>query len=170
VQMNIKPLSKRTTRPRLAAATISTCPNNTTTDATLLDPTRTTYEYPIYFRLADLLDSTSRIHTIREGGGCGKSHLGLLLLELLLLDLGGELLGGLRRHLGLSVGGRGCGGRRGGGGGLAKTLVQTRAVGVGEGALCTYLFRLDRNKHLQLCRFYRPLKSCQLYASGGGRT
>jgi hypothetical protein len=32
------------------------------------------------------------------GGVCAKSHLGLLLLELLLLDLGGELLRGLRRH------------------------------------------------------------------------
>jgi len=126
--MNTKPLSKRTTRPRLAAATISIRPNNTTANATLHDP--------IYFRLADLLDhrlpnlrdtdSTLRICTIREGGGCGKSHLGLLLLELLLLDLGGELLGGdlvgellggLRRHLGVSVGGRGCGGQSGGGGG-----------------------------------------------------
>jgi hypothetical protein len=29
---------------------------------------------------------------------CAKSHLGLLLLEFLLLDLGGELLRGLRRH------------------------------------------------------------------------
>ena len=112
-EMNTKPLSKRTTRPRLAAATISISPNNTTANATLHDP--------IYFRLADLLDdrlpnlrntdSSFRIRTIREGGGCGKSHLGLLLLELLLLDLGGELLGGLRRHLGLSVGRMGCGGQ-----------------------------------------------------------
>jgi hypothetical protein len=29
---------------------------------------------------------------------CAKSHLGLLLLELLLLDLGGELLHSLHRH------------------------------------------------------------------------
>jgi hypothetical protein len=56
---------------------------------------------------------------------CEKPHLGLLLLELLLLDLGGELLRSLRRHLGISVGWKGQSG-----GGVAKTLEQTSTKGM----------------------------------------
>jgi len=75
---------------------------------------------------------------------CAKSHLGLLLLELLLLDLGGELLRSLRRHLGVSVLWKGMRGQSDGGGGLAKTLEQTRTKGKGRGhlALPHYLFKV----------------------------
>ena len=82
---------------------------------------------------------------------CAKSHLGLLLLELLLLDLGGELLRGLRRHLGVSVSWEGIRGQSDGDGGLAKTLEQTRAEGEGKGGslLCRIIYsRLNHNKHL----------------------
>ena len=87
---------------------------------------------------------------------CAKSHLGLLLLELLLLDLGGELLRGLRRHLGVSELWEGMRGQ-GGGGGVAKTLEQTRTKGKGaRGALpCRIIYsRLDHKRHLHLFAIY----------------
>lgn len=74
---------------------------------------------------------------------CAKSHLGLLLLELLLLDLGGELLRGLRRHLGVSDVWEGTRGQSGGGG-VAKTLEKIGTMGKGRRRSAHYLFKVGR--------------------------